>query len=63
MCAQSDASPGVACFYLTVKTVTVKSCHVSVKTVRRFLRVWSDLLKKSLMENFFLCAVIDNQLP
>ena len=25
--------------------------------IRSFLRIWSDLLKKSLMENFFLCTV------
>ena len=25
--------------------------------IRRFLRIWSYLLKKSLMENFILCAV------
>ena len=26
--------------------------------IRRFLRIWSHLLKKSLMENFIFCAVI-----
>ena len=26
--------------------------------IRSFLRIWSDLLKKSLMENFMFCAVI-----
>ena len=25
--------------------------------IRRFLRIWSHLLKKSLMENFIFCAV------
>ena len=27
--------------------------------IRSFLRIWSHLLKKSLMENFIFCAVID----
>ena len=26
--------------------------------IRSFLRIWSHLLKKSLMENFIFCAVI-----
>ena len=26
--------------------------------IRSFLRIWSHLLKKSLIENFILCAVI-----
>ena len=26
--------------------------------VPSFLRIWSHLLKKSLMENFFLCAIL-----
>ena len=26
--------------------------------ISSFLRIWSDLLKKSLMENFIFCAVI-----
>ena len=25
--------------------------------IRRFLRIWSHLLKKSLMENFIFCAM------
>ena len=25
--------------------------------IRKFLRIWSHLLKKSLMENFIFCAV------
>ena len=28
-------------------------CH----QIRSFLRIWSDLLKKSLMENFIFCTV------
>ena len=27
--------------------------------IRRNLRIWSHLLKKSLMENFIFCAVIE----
>ena len=26
--------------------------------IRSFLRIWSHLLKKSLMENFIFCAVV-----
>ena len=29
--------------------------------IRRKLRIWSHLLKKSLMENFIFCAVIKNR--
>ena len=28
--------------------------------IHRFLRIWSHLLKKSVMENFIFCAVIGN---
>ena len=27
--------------------------------IRSFLRIWSYLLKKSLMENFIFCAVLE----
>ena len=30
--------------------------------IRRKLRIWSHLLKKSLMENFFFCAESDSML-
>ena len=31
--------------------------------IRRKLRIWSHLLKKSLMENFIFCKVIDLSFP
>ena len=31
--------------------------------IRRKLRIWSYLLKKSLMENFFFCAVNETNSP
>ena len=33
-----------------------------INRIRSFLRVWSHLLKKSLMENFSFCAVVPTQL-
>ena len=34
----------------------ILSRHIELITI---LRTWSHLLKKSLMENFFFCAVLD----
>ena len=57
-----------------VDSKTFRQCHVtcnaqrmkfSIKDlvskfdqIRNFLRIWSHLLKKSLMENFIFCAVL-----
>ena len=30
--------------------------------IRSFRRIWSHLLKKSLMENFIFCAVLDKSI-
>ena len=45
-------------------TDTVQKMKLSIKhffskcdQIRRELRIWSQLLKKSLMENFIFCAV------
>ena len=35
----------------------IKDFFSKCDQIRSFLRVWSHLLKKSLMENFILCAV------
>ena len=36
---------------------TVEKMKFSIKDFFRNLRIWSHLLKKSLMENFIFCAV------
>ena len=47
-----------------VATNTAQKMNFSIKDffnkcdqMRRFLRIWSYMLKKSLMENFLFCAV------
>ena len=49
---------------LEQRTITAQKKEFSIKNffckcdqVRRKLRIWSHLLKKSLMENFIFCAV------
>ena len=37
---------------------SVKNFFSKCDQIRRFLRIWSHLLKKSLMENFIFCAVL-----
>ena len=52
-------------FEILLKSFTAQKMKFSIKDffskchqIRSFLRIWSDLLKKSLMENFiFLCSV------
>ena len=36
---------------------SIKDFFSKCNQIRRFLRIWSHLLKKCLMENFFFCAV------
>ena len=36
---------------------SIKDFFSKCDQIRRELRIWSHLLKKSLMENFFFCAV------
>ena len=38
---------------------SIKDFFSKCNQIRSFLRIWSHLLKKSLMENFTFCAVID----
>ena len=37
---------------------SIKNFFIKCDQILRKLRIWSHLLKKSLMENFFFCAVI-----
>ena len=37
---------------------SIKDLFSKCDQIRSFLRIWSHLLKKSLMENFIFCAVI-----
>ena len=37
--------------------LSIKDFSSKCNQIRRFLRIWSHLLEKSLMENFIFCAV------
>ena len=39
----------------------IKDFFSKCDQIRSFLRIWSHLLKKSLMEDFIFCAVSDNE--
>ena len=41
---------------------SIKDFFSKYDQIRRKLWIWSHLLKKSLMENFIICAVIDDTL-
>ena len=41
---------------------SIKDFFSTCDQLRSFLRIWSHLLKKSLMENFIFCAVQNNRL-
>ena len=38
--------------------LSIKDFSSKCNQIRRFLRIWSHLLEKSLMENFIFCAVL-----
>ena len=38
--------------------LSIKDFFSKCDQIRSFLRTWSHLLKKSLMENFIICAVL-----
>ena len=40
---------------------SIKDFFSKCDQIRRKLRIWSHLLKKSLMENFIFCAVVMDQ--
>ena len=42
-------------------TANVLDCNRLECSIKKKLRIWSHLLKKSLMENFIFCAVIESQ--
>ena len=51
-----------------VTITTAQKMKISIKDllskygqIHSFLRIWSHLLKKSLMENFIFCALHDNR--
>ena len=37
---------------------STKDFFIKCDQIRSFLRIWSDLLEKSLIENFIFCAVL-----
>ena len=47
------------CIYTAQKMkFSIKDFFIKYDQIRRKLRIWSHLLKKSLMENFIFCAVV-----
>ena len=40
---------------------SIKGFFNKCDQIRSFLRIWSHLLKKSLMENFIFCAVLGTE--
>ena len=50
-------------FYMVQKlNISIKDFFRKCDQIQRKLRIWSHLLKKSLMENFIFCAVLSGQL-
>ena len=49
------------CNTFSTKTISFKGFLSKCDQVRSFLRIWSHLLKKSLMENFNFCVVFINK--
>ena len=54
-------------YYYFAQSYTAQKMMFSIKDffskcdqIRSFLRIWSHLLKKSVMENFIFCAVLSN---
>ena len=43
--------------YTTAQKFLIKDFFRKCDQIHRFLRIWSHLLKKSLMENFIFCVV------
>ena len=41
---------------------SIKDFFSKCDQIRNFLRIWSHLLKKSLIENFIFCAVEDKNM-
>ena len=46
-------------FHCAKKKFSIKDFSSKCDQIRSFLRIWSHLLKKSLIENFIFCAVFD----
>ena len=47
----------IFCAISLSKTETMSWRFISCDQIRSFLQIWSNSLKKSLMENFIFCAV------
>ena len=47
--------------HCTKKKFYIKDFFSNCDQIRRKLRIWSHLLKKSLMENFIFCAMLTNK--
>ena len=51
------STPPIFFFTAQIMKFFIKDFFSKYDQIRSFLRIWSHLLKKSLMENFIFCAV------
>ena len=54
--SQEEYDPATASTAQKMK-LSIKDSFSKCDQIRRILRIWSHLLRKSLMENFIFCAV------
>ena len=52
-------SPSLKIFTAQKMKLSINDFFSKCDQIRSFLRIWSHLLKKSLMENFIFCAVLE----
>ena len=57
---QQSYTPVPAAYTAQKMKFSIKDFFSKCDQIRSFLQIWSHLLKKSLMENFILCAVLSN---
>ena len=55
----SVARAGTSCYTEQKMKFSIKDFFSKCDQIRRKLPIWSHLLKKSLIENFIFCAVLD----
>ena len=56
-------SPSLKIFTAQKMKLSINDFFSKCDQIRSFLRIWSHLLKKSLMENFIFCAVLEPTTP
>ena len=48
----------IECYTAQRKKFSINNFFSKSDQIRSFLRIWSNLLKKSLIENFIFCALL-----